>query len=162
MKRWSFLLVALPLLAAADKPEEAEMKELKKLEGRWQLIRPEGETKDLNFAWVVKGKGYVGEAAIEKVRTDGVRRKLVGFRVAGRGIARHGYPIHRVAAGDVAGERIGEVTSGTVAPTVGGAVGIGYVPIAHAKAGTRLVADCRGKPAVIEIVDGPFYRRARS
>jgi len=73
-----------------------------------------------------------------------------------RGIARHGYAISDVASG----VRIGVVTSGTVGPTVGKNIGLGYVPAGHAQPGTRIVIDCRGKPAQAEVIKGPFYRRA--
>src|SRR5262249_6748642 len=95
----------------------------------------------------------------ERTRADGARRKLVGFRVDGRGIARHGYPLHRLD-GDLPGAVVGVVTSGTVAPTVGGAIGMGWVPSALAAPGTRLAVDCRGKFAIVELVKGPFYTRA--
>ncbi|HZU83532.1 MAG TPA: glycine cleavage system aminomethyltransferase GcvT, partial [Polyangiaceae bacterium] len=115
---------------------------------------------EAGLGWVCKGTGYVGEAAVERARAEGPKRKLVGFKVVGRGIARHGYPIHLpVHNGDALGPAIGVVTSGTVAPTVGGAIGLGYVPAAHAEPGTRLTVDCRGKAAPIELVKGPFYRR---
>lgn len=113
---------------------------------------------EAGLGWVVKGKGYVGEAALERARAEGPTRKLVGFKVEGRGIARHGYAIHRLDGG-VLGEAVGVVTSGTVAPTVGGAIGLGWVPTELSKPGTRLGVDCRGKPAVIELVAGPFYKR---
>jgi aminomethyltransferase len=108
---------------------------------------------EAGLAWVVKGTGYVGEEALARARAAGIERRLVGFKVIGRGIARHGYPILD------GGKPVGVVTSGTVAPTVGGAVGMGYVPSKLGEPGTRLVVDCRGKPAEIEIVKGPFYKR---
>jgi aminomethyltransferase len=118
------------------------------------------------LGWVVpkkeKPRGFVGEEAIEKIRAAGPREKLVGFKVQGRGIARHGYPIHACTPDGQPGERVGVVTSGTVAPTAGGAIGMGWVPAALAEPGTRLVADCRGKPATIELVKGPFYRRPQA
>jgi aminomethyltransferase len=51
------------------------------------------------------------------------------------------------------------VTSGTTGPTVGAAIGMGYVPAERAEPGATLVVDCRGKPARAEIVRGPFYKR---
>jgi aminomethyltransferase len=108
---------------------------------------------EAGLSWVVKGKGFVGEAALERAK-QAIERRLVGFKVIGRGIARHGYDLY---AGS---EKVGVVTSGTVAPTVGGAVGMGYVPSRLAEPGTRLTADCRGKPAEVELVKGPFYKRA--
>jgi aminomethyltransferase len=115
---------------------------------------------EAGLGWVVKGKGYVGEGPVEKTRAEGPRRKLVGFKVEGRGIARHGYAIHKMN-GDSPGEAIGVVTSGTVAPTVGGAIGLGWVPSEHAQPGARLAVDCRGKFSMVELVKGPFYTRPR-
>ncbi len=115
-------------------------------------IDEEHNPHEAGLSWVVKGKGFVGEAALAEAKQR-VGRKLVGFKVLGRGIARHGYPITRD------GEPVGVVTSGTVAPTVGGAIGMGYVPAALAEPGQKLVVDCRGKPAEIELVKGPFYKR---
>jgi len=72
-----------------------------------------------------------------------------------RGIARHGYSILDAASGTP----VGTVTSGTVGPTVGKNIGMGYLPPSHAEPGTRIVIDCRGKPAQAQVVKGPFYRR---
>ena len=75
-------------------------------------------------------------------------RKLVGFVMTGRGIARHGYAIH-----DADGARtVGEVTSGGPAPTLGKNIGMGYVPIALTKPGSALPIDCRGKLVAAEVV----------
>jgi aminomethyltransferase len=82
--------------------------------------------------------------------TAGLAPQLVGFEMRERGIARHGYAISDVGTG----ARLGEVTSGTVGPTVGKNIGMGYVPQSHAQPGTRIVIDCRGKPAQAEIVKG--------
>jgi aminomethyltransferase len=116
-------------------------------------IDEEHNPHEAGLTWVVKGKGFVGEEALAQVKAAGVTRKLIGFKVLGRGIARHGYPILKDGA------PVGVVTSGTVAPTAGGAVGMGYVPAALAEPGTHLTVDCRGKPAEIELVKGPFYKR---
>jgi aminomethyltransferase len=112
---------------------------------------------EAGLGWVVKGRGYVGEDAVEKMRQAGPSRKLVGFVVKGRGIARHDYPILDREGGEV----IGKVTSGTTAPTLGVAVGMGYVPARFAEPGTMLAVDCRGKIAPVEVVSGPFYKRKR-
>ena len=88
-------------------------------------------------------------------RAAGLPRKLVGFEMRERGIARHGYAILDAQSG----ARLGVVTSGTVGPTVGKNIGMGYVPPSHAEPGTRIVIDCRGKPAQAEVSKGPFYRR---
>jgi aminomethyltransferase len=111
---------------------------------------------EAGLGWVVKldAGDFIGRDALLRQKQEGVARKLVGFVMLGRGIARHGYPIH--APG---GEQVGLVTSGTVGPTVGKNLGLGYVPAAMAEPGTKLVVDCRGKMAEAEVVKGPFYRR---
>jgi aminomethyltransferase len=111
---------------------------------------------EAGLAWVVKGKGFIGEEALARQKAEGVKRRLVGFVMKERGTARHGYPIV-----DDAGHKIGEVTSGAIGPTVGVNVGMGYVPSSSSEPGTRIVIDCRGKNAAAEIVKGPFYKRAK-
>jgi aminomethyltransferase len=105
---------------------------------------------EAGLGWVVKGKGYLGEEALAKQKAEGLKRKLVGFVMKERGIARHGYPINEG----------GVVTSGTTGPTVGAAIGMGYVPSDKAEPGMSITVDCRGKPARAEIVKGPFYKRS--
>jgi aminomethyltransferase len=109
---------------------------------------------EAGLSWVVKGKGFIGEEALAKQKAEGLTRKLVGFVMKERGTARHGYQIV-----DGSGASVGVVTSGSVGPTVGANIGLGYVPTALAQAGTRLQIDCRGKSAAAEIVNGPFYKR---
>ena len=109
---------------------------------------------EAGLGWVVKGKGFIGQEALTDQRATGIEQKLIGFVIEGRGIARHGYDIL------VDGLKVGVVTSGTTGPTVGKAIGMGYVSAAHCKVGTHLTIDCRGKPATAIVVNGPFYRRA--
>jgi len=98
---------------------------------------------------------FVGRAALERVARDGVERKLVGLILRGRGIARHGYPIH-------AGDRVtGVVTSGTQSPTLGQAIAMGYVATPDAEPGTMIDVEIRGQRVPAEVVALPFYRRAR-
>ncbi|HEY6476449.1 MAG TPA: glycine cleavage system aminomethyltransferase GcvT [Polyangia bacterium] len=110
--------------------------------------------------WVVKldGADFIGREALRAQKQAGVTRKLCGFVMTGRGIARHGYPIFDVDGA----EAIGMTTSGGPAPTVGKNVGLGYLPSALAGAGARLSVDCRGKRVDAEVVSGPFYKRGRA
>jgi aminomethyltransferase len=110
---------------------------------------------EAGLGWVVKGRGFLGEGALAQQKSQGIPRKLVGFLMRGRGIARHDYPI----LAEEAGSPIGKVTSGTTSPTLGVAVGMGYVPTAMSPPGTMLIVDCRGKRIPAEIVAGPFYKR---
>jgi len=112
---------------------------------------------EAGLSWVVKfdAGDFIGKDALLLEREAGIARKLIPFEMRDRGIARHGYTISDVTSG----AHLGEVTSGTVGPTVGKNIGMGYLPVSHAKPGTRIVIDCRGKPAQAEVVKGPFYRR---
>jgi aminomethyltransferase len=111
---------------------------------------------EADLAWVVKlgGGDFIGRGALAWQRAVGVQRRLVGFEMIGRGIARHGYAIH-----DGAGTLVGKVTSGGPAPSLEKNIGMGYVPTLLAKPGTELHVDCRGKLVDARVVDGPFYRR---
>ena len=111
---------------------------------------------EAGLGWVVKpdASDFVGRAALVEQKTAGVGRKLVGFRVTERGIARPGA---EVVDGDTV---IGQVTSGGPAPTVGGAVGMAYVPIELATPGQTITIRQRRKSFAAEIVKGPFYRRS--
>jgi aminomethyltransferase len=117
---------------------------------------------EAGLGWAVKldAGDFIGRDALVRQKTDGVKRSLVGFRIDGRGIARHGYPI--VDRGRAPDEQvIGQVTSGTTGITVGAAIGMGYVPVSHAAAGGALTVDCRGKDVTAHVVKGPFYQRGR-
>ena len=97
---------------------------------------------------------FVGRAALEKVALDGPRQRLVGLIVEGRGIARHGYPVH-------AGERrTGVVTSGTQSPTLGVPIAMAYVAPADAESETMLDIDIRAARVPARVVPLPFYRRS--
>jgi len=130
-----------------------------RLEARLMLygndITEETHPLEAGLGWVVKfGAGdFVGRDALRAIKAAGLERKLVGFEMVGRGIARHGYPI--VARG----EAVGEVTSGSPGPTVGRNIGLGYVPLALAKVGTALGIEIRGKVVDAVVVRTPFYKR---
>jgi aminomethyltransferase len=98
---------------------------------------------------------FIGRAALEKVARDGVARRLVGLVMRGRGIARHGYPVH---AGDRA---TGLVTSGTQSPSLGQAIAMGYVATADATPGTMVDVEIRDQRVPAEVVALPFYKRPR-
>jgi len=110
---------------------------------------------EAGLGWVVKldANDFIGRDALRAIKAAGLERKLVGFEMTGRGIARHGYPI--VARG----KTVGEVTSGSPGPTVGRNIGLGYVPLALAKVGTSLGIEIRGKVVDAVIVRTPFYKR---
>jgi aminomethyltransferase len=147
------------LLEQGGKPIGLGARDTLRLEARLCLygndIDDQHTPLEAGLGWVVKGRGYIGEAALAQQKSEGVQRRLVGFVMKERGTARHGYPIV-----DDGGKKIGEVTSGSVGPTVGANIGMGSVPSSVSEPGTRLLVDCRGKVAAAEIVKGPFYKRA--
>jgi len=103
---------------------------------------------------------FRGKEALLAQKQHGLARKLVGIRMDDRGVPRGHNPVLTAA-----GERIGEVTSGTFSPTLGAGIALAYVPIAHAALGTALQVGShrwapgdQGKPATV--VKTPFYRRA--
>jgi len=148
------------LLAAGEgvlRPIGLGARDTLRLEARLCLygndIDEEHTPHEAGLSWVVKGRGFVGEEALRKQLADGIARRLVGFIMRERGIARHGYPI----VGE--GGPMGVVTSGTTGPTLGAAIGLGYTPASAARVGGLITIDCRGKLARAEIVKGPFYKR---
>ncbi len=112
---------------------------------------------EAGLGWVVKldKPDFLGKAALVKVKAEGPSRKIVGFEMTGRGIARHGYPLH-----DKAGAKVGICTSGSPGPTVGKSIGLGYLPAAMTSIGQEFLVDCRGKMVEAVIVKTPFYKRA--
>jgi aminomethyltransferase len=112
---------------------------------------------EAGLEWIVKldKEPFLGRDALLKQREQGIGRKLAGFEMRGRGIPRHGYPIW------AEGRQVGVVTSGTFAPTLEKAVGLGYVPVALAAVGSKIEIDIRGQRVPAEVVETPFYRRPR-
>ncbi len=112
---------------------------------------------EAGLGWVVKPAAgdFIGKEALARQQAEGVGRKLAGFVMIGRGIARHGYPVAATADGPA----VGQITSGSYCPTVDKSVALGYVPSRLAEPGQRLFVDCRGKRIEAEIVKGPFYKR---
>ena len=84
-------------------------------------------------------------------KTNGVSKKLVGFEMIDRGIPRHYYEIK-----DATGKLIGSVTSGTQAPSLGKAIGMGYVATEFSKAGTEISIDIRNTLVKAQVVKFPF------
>jgi aminomethyltransferase len=104
---------------------------------------------------LAKEGGFVGRDALAAAAEAGVRRRLVGLIVRGRGIARHG---HRVWSGERAS---GVVTSGTMSPTLGLPIAMAYVAPADSAPGTMLDVEIRDTRAAAEVVPLPFYIRSR-
>ena len=109
-------------------------------------------------AWAVlqKASDFLGKKALTDIKAKPLARKLVGFEMIGRGIARHGYPLQ-----DATGKPVGICTSGSPGPTVGKSIGLGYLPLAMTEIGTKFLVDCRGKGIEAVVVATPFYKRAK-
>ena len=114
---------------------------------------------EAGLGWTVKldAGDFIGKAALLRQKAAGLVRRLAGFVMLGRGIARHGYPI--VDGGEPDSRSVGVVTSGSYCPTVDKNVGLGYVPTALAEPGGKFHVDCRGRRVEAEVVKGPFYRK---
>jgi aminomethyltransferase len=107
---------------------------------------------EAGLGWVTKfNKEFTNSAALLKQKQEGVKRKLVGFEMIDRGIARHDYPIV-----DAAGNDIGKVTSGTQSPTLQKAIGMGYVKTEFAKEGTEIFISIRDNKIRAKVVKPPF------
>ena len=109
---------------------------------------------EANLQWLVKlAKGdFVGRDVLVAQKEHGVPRKLVGFTSAERAFPRHGYPVFYENSAS------GVVTSGTLSPTLGTAIGMCYLPAAGARDGSALEVEIRGKRVPATVVKTPFYK----
>ena len=114
---------------------------------------------EAGLGWIVsldEAKGdFIGRAVLEGQKKCGAPRKLVGFEMTGRGIARHGYPVLLENA------PAGTVASGSYAPFLQKNIGLAYLPAARAGVGTELAVDVRGRQVPARVVTTPFYKRPR-
>jgi aminomethyltransferase len=112
---------------------------------------------EAGLGWMVgwTNEAFIGRDRLLAQKASGVTRRLVGFEMIDRGIARHGY---RVMQGDAP---VGVVTSGTQTPFLGKAIGMAYVPIERSQPGAELHIDIRGRAAAARVVPMPFYKRQK-
>jgi aminomethyltransferase len=104
------------------------------------------------LGWITKfTKDFTNAANIKKQKEEGVKKRLVGFKMIDRGIPRHDYPIK-----DAAGNVIGKVTSGTQSPMLSIGIGLGYVTTEHANPGSEIFIDVRGKGLKAVVSKTPF------
>ncbi len=110
---------------------------------------------EAGLGWVVKfDKGdFIGRSALEKQKAEGLKRKLAGFTLTERGVPRHGQAVLK------AGKKVGDVTSGTMSPTLGIPIGLAYVPTDLAAEGATFDVDIRGRATPARVVKTPFYKR---
>src|SRR6266566_8790543 len=109
---------------------------------------------EANLGWICKlNKGeFIGRERLAEQKEEGVKRKLVGFEVTERGIARDGQDVL------IGGQRVGQVTSGSPAPFIKKNIGMAYVPVESAKEGGAIEIDVRGRLVAAQIVPLPFYK----
>ena len=154
-RAWIALLDAGSTVGAA--PVGLGARDTLRLEMRYALygndIDATTNALEAGLGWVVKpAKGdFIGKAAIDRVRAEGVRRRLVGLEMADRSIARHGYA---VMAGD---RRVGDVTSGSYGPSVDKSIAMAYVETPLAAVGTELAVEIRGQARAARVVKTPFH-----
>ena len=109
---------------------------------------------EAGLGWITKlNTEFVDAAYLRQQKEAGLKRKLAGFELIEKGIARGHYPVK-----DAAGNEIGVVTSGTMSPSLGKSIGLAYVPAGMATAGNRIFIDVRGRNLEAEIVTLPFYK----
>jgi aminomethyltransferase len=154
-------------LMAAGKPEGIQpaglgCRDTLRLEMAYRLygsdMDDDASPLEAGLAWVVKfDKGdFIGRAALQKQKEQGLSRKLVGIQLTEPGIARHGHAV----AHD--GRTVGVVTSGTRSPSLKTSIGLAYVPPALAAEGSALAVEIRGKPVAAVVVKTPFLSRKGS
>ncbi len=102
-----------------------------------------------------KPGGFIGSDVLQRQKAEGLKRKLVGFKLTDRGIPRHGYPVA------VDGKVEGTVTSGTMSPTLKLPIGMAYLPLSHTSPGDHFAVDIRGRATAAEVSATPFYKRRK-
>ncbi len=112
---------------------------------------------EANLGWICKlGKGdFIGRDPMQKLKDEGLKRRLVGFEMVDKGIARDGFEVY------IGDERVGEVTSGSPAPFLKKNIGLALVPVEFAKTGQEITIDVRGKKLAAVVVPTPFYKRQK-
>jgi aminomethyltransferase len=120
-------------------------------------INEETTLLEANLGWITKlNKGdFIGRAALARQKEEGTKRKLVGFEITERGIARDEQEVL------IDGAKVGRVTSGSPAPFLKKNIGLAYVPTEHANEGQELQIDVRGRAVAARVVPVPFYKRKK-
>jgi aminomethyltransferase len=111
---------------------------------------------EAGLGWITKftdSKDFIDKEFLLKQKSAGLKRRLVGFELLDKGIPRHGYSIV-----DSEGHEIGNVTSGTMGPSVKKAVGMGYVPFELSKEGSEIYISIRDRELKAVVVKTPFYK----
>ena len=111
---------------------------------------------EARLGWICKMNkgGFTGRAALAKQKESGLTRKLAGFEMRGRGIARDGYPVF------YEGQETGHVTSGSPSPWLKKHIGMTYLPVAATETGAKIQIGIRKAQVEAEVVPLPFYKRS--
>ena len=117
-------------------------------------ITDETSPLEAGLGWITKfTKDFVNSEALAKEKAHGPERKLIAFELDERGIPRHDYDIV-----DTNGKKIGMVTSGTMSPSLGKGIGLGYVPTVFSEIGSKIHIQIRKKAIPATVVKLPFYK----
>ncbi|UCC38530.1 MAG: glycine cleavage system aminomethyltransferase GcvT [Candidatus Aminicenantes bacterium] len=110
---------------------------------------------EAGLGWLVKlDKGeFLGREALLRQKEEGIKRKLIGFELIERGIARPHYPVY------IKGEKVSEVNSGTFSPYLKKSIGLTYLPIGHTGEGTEFEIGIRDRKIKARVIPTPFYKR---
>jgi len=111
---------------------------------------------EAGLGWLVKFKkgDFLGREALLKQKEKGVKKKLVGFEIIEKGIARPHYPLF------LKGEKVSEVTSGSYSPYLKKGIGLAYLPLEFTEVGTEIEIGVRNKKVKARVIPTPFYRRS--
>jgi aminomethyltransferase len=112
---------------------------------------------EADLGWICKFKkgDFIGRESLLRQKEEGLTRKLVGFEMIDKGIARDHYPVF------IDDREAGMVTSGSFAPYLKKNIGLAYLPIEHAGVGTAFEVDVRGRRLAARVVQTPFYKRSK-
>lgn len=118
-------------------------------------ITDETSPLEAGLGWVTKfTKDFVNSENLKAEKEAGLKNRLIGFEVLGKGIPRHDYEIV-----DTEGNVIGKVTSGTMSPSLGKGIGMGIVPVSFAQEGTEIAIRIRKNDVAAKVVKTPFYKK---
>ena len=108
------------------------------------------------FCDLEKGGGFIGSESLVQQKAEGLKRRLVALKYTGRGAP----PRAHYSVYDKEGEVISELTSGVLSPSLREGIALAYLPVEHAKIGTMVDIDVRGRRFEAKVVKKPFYKKA--
>jgi aminomethyltransferase len=111
---------------------------------------------EVPYGWLIDwNKEFIGKKALEAAKEQGIKKKMIGLEMTGRGIARHGYKVFLGA------REIGVVTSGTFSPTLNKAIGLAFIDVEFCTLDTEVSVAIRDTNSTAKIVKIPFYKRSK-